>query len=142
MCCVRARRILVVDDDQVTQRLAARALELAGFEVATLDTGFGLAVKIRDFSPDLILLDIGMPGLSGDRALGVAAAVKSLDDVNGRVVFFSGKPDHELSALAQQRGVSGWLCKPCAPAELVRRVNEFLNGKRTPTGVRAPGSGS
>ena len=62
-------KILVVDDDPLVRDAVAQLLERAGFRVETHDSGFGLVMAIRTHRPDLVLLDVSMPGLRGDSAL-------------------------------------------------------------------------
>lgn len=125
-----ARKILVVDDDQTTLMLAQRALAAAGFVVATLPSGFGLAVEIRRFNPDLVLLDVNMPGLSGDRAARLAAELDPDRTKPTHIVLFSGANESELARLADAAGALGYLRKPLAPAQLVREVKALLVGTR------------
>ena len=128
---MEARRILVVDDDHTTLMMAERALAAAGFVVATLPSGFGLAVEIRRFEPDLVLLDVNMPGLRGDRASRLAAQLDPERRNPVHTVLFSGAGESELAQLSREIGALGWLRKPVAPKELVRRVKDLLTEHRS-----------
>ncbi|SIO29544.1 PAS domain S-box-containing protein [Singulisphaera sp. GP187] len=61
----RGRRLLVVDDNADTVRSMARLLRLKGHEVATASTGFEAVERVNEFKPEIVLLDIGLPGMDG-----------------------------------------------------------------------------
>lgn len=117
-------RILLVDDDPLVRNAIGEVLERSGFCVDTHDSGFGLAQAIRECQPDLVLLDVTMPGLRGDSAL---RAVDSLAHnlPPSRVVLFSGIPPEELSLKARRLGVAS-IHKPIAAKQLVARIEELL----------------
>ena len=64
-------RVMMVDDDPIVCQAAQDALEAEGHTVLCRNTALGTLADIRRFTPDLLVLDIGMPGLSGDRLLGL-----------------------------------------------------------------------
>ena len=117
-------RILLVDDDPLVRNAVGGMLEKAGYDVDTHDSGFGLALAIRESQPELILLDVSMPGLRGDSAL---RAVDSLshDLPPSRVVLFSGMPVAELRDMAARLGVKS-IHKPIAATDLLREVASLL----------------
>ena len=127
---------MIVDDDPMTLRTAARVLEHAGYRVVTHDSGFGLSREVRQHHPDLLILDVNMPGLGGDGAL---QALRVLADRFGSldvpVVFHSGLPADRLEELAQDHGAAGYLGKPAGNAALLETVAQVLSDPRT-TSVR------
>lgn len=120
-------RILIVDDDPLIRDAIGGVLENAGYDVDTHDSGFGLALAIREYRPELVLLDVTMPGLRGDSAL---RALDSLSHSlpNIRVVLFSGIPVDELHARAKRLGVP-CLHKPIDADSLL----EFVRGEISKT---------
>src|SRR5271156_3448901 len=68
-------RVLIVDDDPLQLDLIARRLRVEGFEVATSTSSFGTSNLIRTFAPKVVLLDVNIPALAGDKLLGVARRV-------------------------------------------------------------------
>src|SRR6478735_2748888 len=119
-----ARTILVIDDNAVVLEATRSTLEQAGFRVVTRDRASGAVVAVLNDRPDLVLLDVNMPNMTGD----------SLADVLGRtratrgtlVVLYSSLPGNALRMKAVASGAHGFIQKTGAQAELVRQVRAFL----------------
>ncbi len=117
--------ILVIDDDAAARRMMRRALERRGFAILEASDGSsGLAV-IRDAQPDLVLLDLRMPGeLSG---LDVIARVQADDTLNGIPLIVVSASAHEgMRAQTLQSGGAGFVEKPVDFAELERMIAQTL----------------
>ncbi len=84
-------------------------LEAAGFEVATLDSVFELSIAIKRDRPDVILLDVMMPALAGDRAAAILKQHGFSRDIP--VILHSSKDAAELAAIATRAGVQGFVSK-------------------------------
>ena len=119
--------ILVVDDDPLILRTLSRVLGHSGYRVVTHDAGFGLSEAVRQHRPDLLVLDVNMPGLGGDGAL---AALRALADrfrtLDVPAVFHSGLPPARLEVLAREHGAVGHLCKPATNAAILNVVARCL----------------
>lgn len=128
--------IMIVDDDPLILRALSRLLGAAGYGVVTHDSGFGLSGVVRQHHPDLLLLDVNMPGLSGDGAL---SALRALADrfaaLTVPVVFHSGLSEQQLTSLASTCGASGHLCKPAGKSELLGMLGQVLAEHRIATGT-------
>jgi CheY-like chemotaxis protein len=123
----QASRVLVVDDDAATRRLLVGALACAGLEVVPASTALEGIRAAKARVPDVILLDLVLPGCSGESA---ARSIK--DDPRFRdvpLILVSGHP--ELAGIAAAAGANDFLRKPFKPAELIRRVQRALEGART-----------
>ena len=118
------RRVLVVDDDPSVCRALTVTLRRAGYEAARHDSGFGLAVAIRSFEPDLIILDVDMPGLAGPAAARAAAEVAG--DLPP-IVLCSGLGEEDLQRKAAQVGAAGIVRKPVTRQELIAAVEQVLS---------------
>jgi CheY-like chemotaxis protein len=118
-------RVLLVDDDATTLLIMSAALRKAGYDVQTHDSGFGLAVAIRSYQPDIVLLDVDMPGLSGDRALEAANTVDHGLRGKVRFVLHSALPERQLARLVNNVGADGYLVKPIPPQDLADRLEPF-----------------
>ncbi|MGH1341667.1 MAG: response regulator [Nannocystales bacterium] len=128
--------ILIVDDDPFILRALSRMLKAGGYGVVTHDSGFGLSGVVRKHDPDLLLLDVNMPGLSGDGALSALHALASrFGTLPVPVVFHSGLSDVELTALARSCGAKGHLCKPARSAEVLEMVRHVLLERQGATGT-------
>lgn len=119
--------ILVVDDDLITAQIVVTTLTRAGHVVHTHDSGFGLAVAVHRFRPDVVVLDVNMPGLSGTRSLEAAASLDPDYRLETRVLLHSGAPTDELRELAKRVGAHGSLAKPARPSAIAEAVAACLS---------------
>lgn len=123
--------ILVIDDEPVVRSVAKQSLERAGFDVVTASNG---SEGIATFSSNrerirLILLDLTMPGLSGEESFQILRTIKP--DVP--VVLSSGYEEQEVSRRFEGQGLEGFVQKPYRPDELVARVHIVLGGRPEPS---------
>ena len=119
-----AQRILLVDDNETILHWAAGVLRKAGYETVTRSQPIGATAAIVRENPDLVLLDVNMPGLEGDEV--VSALRKSPRGRTTRVVLCSSLPAHELGAKARACGADGFICKTSDRSEYLRQVGQFL----------------
>lgn len=114
-------RILIVDDEPVAAEYHRSLLAGAGMEVrATQDPESALAI-VREFRPDLVLMDIYMPGCSGHE---LAALIRQIPDfLSIPIIFLSAEQDRGKQLSALSVGADGFLTKPIPPAELVASVS-------------------
>jgi two-component system, OmpR family, alkaline phosphatase synthesis response regulator PhoP len=117
-------RILVVDDDQVIQQLLKVNLELEGYAVEVASDGEEALVLFDRFHPDLVLLDIMMPKLSGFE---VCKKLKG-DPTTSHIMILMVTALNELGDIerAVQAGTDDFLSKPVNKAELLKRVDNML----------------
>ena len=118
-----SHKVFVLDDDQISCDLARQALDHAGYRVETLTRTIGATAIIRTFNPDLILLDIMMPAISGENVFEIID--KTLRP-RPEVLFYSNKSAVELRELVKKTGVEGYVCKVDGPANLVKQVKQAL----------------
>lgn len=116
-------KILVVDDSDLCRELTRMMLEEYGYEVVTLATGFGFSNTLGREKPDLVLLDVSMPALSGTSLVEVTKSQKAH---RCPMVLFSDRPVAELSVLAQKCGAAGFIPKTSSASTLVESVRRFL----------------
>jgi CheY-like chemotaxis protein len=119
------KKILIVDDNELALVAAREILTKGGYRVVTVDTPFELDRIIALEKPDLMLIDVGMPMLSGEELVD-ATKRHRLDACP--IVFFSGRPAAELDALAKKHGVAGYIEKQ-ALKDLLSSVARFLKAK-------------
>jgi DNA-binding NtrC family response regulator len=118
------RTILVVDDERDVVAIARVNLELAGFEVIEAFSGEQALQRMQERTPDLVLLDIRMPGVSG---LGVLTEMrKSQATCKVPVVMFTAYGDINTRAECEALGCYFFVDKPFDPAELVRIIKRVL----------------
>jgi phosphoribosyl 1,2-cyclic phosphodiesterase len=122
-----AETILVVDDDRLILHICQDVLGAAGFKTVCLESGATLAETVASVSPDLIVLDIMMPGTDG---LTLCRKLRSgQDPFRGPIIVFSAKAYRADRELASEVGANAFLEKPFDPEHLVALIREFLTGK-------------
>ncbi len=115
--------ILVVDDEPTIAEVVARYLERAGYETRTAADGPSAVAAATATRPDLLVLDIMLPGFDG---LEVMRRVH--DDLDGRVpvILLTAKGEESDRVVGLKRGADDYVVKPFSPAELVARVDAVL----------------
>lgn len=119
-----AARILLVDDQLDQLEMYRFALEHAGFAVDEAANGTEAVTRARRDHPDLIVLDVRLPDISG---WDVCQALKS-DEATRHIpiVILTAAASPQLGAQAAQAGCAAHLLKPCYPDDLARTVREVL----------------
>ena len=119
-----ARRILVVEDDPSAQRLIGYTLEREGYQVLVASNGMEGLKKAREEDPELLVLDVMLPGLDGFelchrlRADPQTAALP--------ILMMSAKAQESHISTGMRVGADDYLTKPADPSEIVRRVANLL----------------
>jgi DNA-binding response OmpR family regulator len=112
--------VLVVDDDPVARTLITDWLTEAGHRVSSADSGTAMLKQLLTRPAAVVLLDVGMPGMTGDRLPQILA--KSLEPPLPRVVLLSALSEAELRVLVRKSGAAGHLSKTCTRAQLLAMV--------------------
>ncbi len=115
------KTVLVVDDEPRIVQLARDYLEHAGFAVLTAGDGRSAIHAFRTRRPDLVVLDLGLPGLDG---LDVTRAIRS--EGQTPVVMLTARDDELDKVLGLELGADDYITKPFSPRELVARVRAVL----------------
>src|SRR5215831_846558 len=114
---VSAGRILVVDDEPQLRRIMRTTLTGAGYEIDDAKTGEEALEKLRSFRPDLVLLDINMPGMGGlaaCRAIRASAAVA--------IIMLTVRDADADKVAALDAGADDFVTKPFSTPELLARI--------------------
>lgn len=111
------QRILLIDDDPAMTRITKRVLQKAGFEVEATNQSYGVLNLVATRRPDVVVIDLKMPGLRGTEVLELLRGDPEL--AHTRVVLFSGVVEHELRAYAEAANADGYLHKTAGPGALV-----------------------
>ncbi|WP_448059222.1 response regulator [Cellulomonas hominis] len=123
------QRVLVVDDEQALARLVGGYLERDGFEVhLAFDGPTGLAAA-REVDPDVIVLDLGLPGMDG---VEVCRQVRTFSDCY--LVMLTARTEEVDTLIGLSVGADDYLTKPFSPRELLARIAALLRRPR-----RVPG---
>jgi len=115
-------RILVIDDDFDIQALLTLILSRAGFEVRTADSGQEALRWMGELQPDLILLDVMMPGMDGWET---CRRIRSRSQIP--IIFLTVRNSRSDIARGLRLGANDYVCKPFLPSDLVSRIRRFAD---------------
>jgi two-component system alkaline phosphatase synthesis response regulator PhoP len=113
--------ILIVDDEPKITRLVRDYLESSGFGVLTAGDGREALMRARTERPDLVILDLGLPGLDG---LDVARSLRRDGDMP--IIMLTARDDETDKLIGLELGADDYITKPFSPRELVARVRAVL----------------
>jgi DNA-binding response OmpR family regulator len=119
-------RVLVVDDEQSLAKVVASYLQRDGHEVACVFDGPAALRAVRQQPPDVVVLDLGLPGLDG---IEVCRQLRTFSDCY--VVMLTARSDEVDKLVGLGVGADDYLTKPFSPRELVARVRAMLRRPRT-----------
>ena len=138
-----AARLLIVEDEPKLAALMARYLEAGGYRTSTLADGRLVVPKVRESRPDLILLDLMLPGRDG---IEICRELRTFSDVP--IIIVTARVEEIDRLLGLELGADDYVCKPFSPRELVARVRAILRrtrgdsrGPHSPPGLAAPAPG-
>jgi two-component system, OmpR family, KDP operon response regulator KdpE len=126
-----AGRILVVDDEPQIRRIMRATLTGAGYEIDDAKTGEEALVKLRDFRPDLVLLDMNMPGMGG---LEACRAIRA--DPNVGIIVLTVRNTEADKVQALDAGADDFVTKPFSMPELLARIRAAF--RRVPASQSSP----
>jgi len=126
-----AGRILVVDDQPQMRRFMRTTLTSAGYEIDDAKTGEEALVKLREFHPDLVLLDINMPGMGG---LAACREIRSGTSIG--IIMLTVRNSEVDKVAALDAGADDFVTKPFSTPELLARIRAAL--RRVPASPSSP----
>lgn len=118
-------RVLLVEDEASTAALLCAALSEAGYEVQVLADGRQVLPRVRRQPPDVVLLDLSLPGLDG---FSVCRALRAESGVPVLMVTARGSTPDRIAGLSE--GADDYLVKPVDPDELIARIRSVLRRTR------------
>ncbi len=117
-------KVLVVDDENDIVEMLTYNLEKEGYQVKTANDGKSAVEKARKFKPDLILMDIMMPGMDGVEA---CRQIKETPDlINTFVIFLTARTEEYSEVAAFDVGADDYLTKPIKPRALMSRIDAYF----------------
>lgn len=122
-----AGRILVVDDQPKIRRFMRATLAGDGYEVDESKSGEDALERIREFRPDLVVLDVNMPGMGG-----LAACRAIRNDTNIAIIMLTVRNSEEDKVAALDAGADDFVTKPFSTPELLARIRAALRRIQSP----------
>lgn len=118
------KKIMVVDDSEIVLAVAQYALQSAGFDVVTHPRPAGCIALVLQEAPDMLLIDVNMPGLNGDTVVKMLGSTQS--DSEMVVLLHSSLADDVLARKAAASRAHGYIRKTDNPQDLVRQVTRWV----------------
>jgi CheY-like chemotaxis protein len=122
------RTVLVIEDNALNMKLVRSLLKMGKYDIieaVDAETGIQLA---REYRPDLILMDIQLPGMDGLNATKIIKEDPSLKDI--KVVALTSYAMEGDDRKAIEAGCDGYIIKPIDTKKFLKTVDQFLNGER------------
>ena len=129
------RTVLVVDDEPTIAEVVSRYLERAGYSATTAADGLEAVRLAGERRPDLVVLDVLLPGLDG---LQVLRRLREGEEGPTPVILLTARGEQEDKLAGLRSGADDYVVKPFSPSELVARVDAVLRRVRPPTTEAEP----
>ena len=130
-----SNRVLLVDDDEKLRRLVSEYLEGYGFQVDTLSNGLSVLETVRKESPDIVILDVMLPGKDG---LDVLKEIRAEHTVP--VIMLTARGEDADRIVGLELGADDYLPKPFNPLELLARMKAVIRRLSPQAPGRPPGA--
>jgi Response regulators consisting of a CheY-like receiver domain and a winged-helix DNA-binding domain len=118
------KKILIVDDEELIRKFLVRKLVKMGYEVQSAEDGMEAVEAAKVFKPDLILMDIAMPVMSGSDAIRLIREEEDIKDTS--IIAISAKAFPEELKDGLDAGANLYLTKPIKFHEIMEAVNRFV----------------
>jgi two-component system, OmpR family, response regulator BaeR len=131
---VTGHHVLIVEDEAKLARLLADYLSDAGYQSTCLDNGRDVIPWVKAHAPDLILLDLMLPGMNG---IDICRALRGTSQVP--IIMVTARVEEVDRLLGLELGADDYICKPFSPREVVARVRSVLRRALPPDTPASPG---
>ena len=120
------RKIMIVDDDEELVELISDVLDSDGrFEVRSVNNGFDAGMMVKEYRPDLIVLDVMLPDINGKEVCQKVRSNEAMDDV--RIICISGMVEQDKVGELRAAGANDFMQKPFEVESLVHRICAHLD---------------
>jgi DNA-binding response OmpR family regulator len=120
------RKVLIVDDDEELVELISDVLERDGrFEIRTVNNGFDAGMMVKEYRPDLIVLDVMLPDINGKEVCQRVRSDKTMSDV--KIICISGMVEEDRVGELRAAGADDFMHKPFEIERLVARMCQLLD---------------
>ncbi|WP_028456461.1 response regulator [Chitinilyticum litopenaei] len=117
------KKILIVDDSPTERHFLGELLTKNGFQVIALESGEEAVAKTRDLQPDLILMDVVMPGMNGFQATRTISKDEATKHIP--IIMCTSKNQETDMVWARRQGASEYVVKPVDPQELLTKIGKL-----------------
>ena len=126
------KKLLIVDDDQDLVDLIKDGFERDGrFDIRTANNGFDAGMGVKEFRPDLVILDVMLPDINGKEVCQRVRSDKTMDDV--RIICISGMVEEDKVGDLKVAGANDFMHKPFEVEKLVERMCSHLDIEAVPS---------
>ncbi|MBN1566120.1 MAG: response regulator [Anaerolineae bacterium] len=123
-----SKKILVIDDDDLIRGLVTHALQLDGYTVVTAPSGPTGITQFKAEKPDLVMLDIAMPGMNGfEVATQLREFEKEQNLAHTTIIVFTAYARSFMATPDDDLRIDSYLTKPIDPKKLLKHVHQFLD---------------
>jgi DNA-binding response OmpR family regulator len=120
------RKVLIVDDDEELVELISDVLERDGrVEIRTVNNGFDAGMMVKEYRPDLIVLDVMLPDINGKEVCQRVRSDKTMSDV--KIICISGMVEEDRVGELRAAGADDFMHKPFEIERLVARMCQLLD---------------
>lgn len=122
------KRIFIADDDEIIVDSLSKLLTISGFEISSTRNPKEVVSKIKNFKPDLVLMDLLMPGLGGIELCEILNSDKDTEGIP--IIVISALAGQADIKKAYQLGVVGYITKPYDFMSLLQEINKAISYKK------------
>ena len=122
---VNKKTIMVVDDDLDTVEIIRMKLEAAGFKVVTARDGYECVAKCQEIEPDLLIVDVMMPKISGFKVVKLLKSDKKMAAIP--IIILTARTQEADKQLARDIQANGYITKPFNPEGILSKVKQLVN---------------
>ena len=127
------RKVLIVDDDEELVELLVDVFEKDGrFDIRTANNGFDAGMQVKEFRPDLVVLDVMLPDINGKEVCQRVRSDSNLETV--KIICISGMVEQDKVADLKDAGANDFMQKPFTCDKLLDRACDLLEIERAVTG--------
>lgn len=128
------RKVLIVDDDEDVVEMLTDAFAQDGrFDIRTANNGFGAGMLVKEFRPDLVVLDVMLPDINGKEVCQRVRSDETLESV--KIICISGMVEQDKIEDLKQAGANDFMQKPFQIDQLMERACDLLEIEKASTGA-------
>jgi two-component system response regulator BaeR len=120
--------VLLVEDEEMIAQVQQAYLQNAGYTVLWRDRGDAVIDVVKEYSPDIVLLDIMIPDAQGRDGIALCREIREFSDVP--VMMISAKVEEFDRIIGFENGADDYMCKPFSPKEMVMRVQALIRRRQ------------